>query len=71
MPKVQLTDMREEFLETRKQATFSPSPGGRGNSQGADGEQTMLMLNRRGFSSFGRLPRMWESAWSAPIAPSR
>jgi primosomal protein N' (replication factor Y) len=52
LPTVELIDMREEFLETRKQATFSrrliEAIGQRLDS----GEQTMLLLNRRGFSSF-------------------
>ncbi len=52
LPMVELIDMREEFLETRKQATFSrrliEAIGQRLDS----GEQTMLLLNRRGFSSF-------------------
>jgi primosomal protein N' (replication factor Y) len=52
LPKVQLTDMREEFLETRKQATFSRVLVQAVTDRLADGEQTMLMLNRRGFSSF-------------------
>ena len=52
MPQVSVIDMRQEFLETRKQATFS-----RGLIDGVterleNGEQTMLLLNRRGFSSF-------------------
>jgi len=52
MPAVSVIDMRREFLETRKQATFS-----RGLIDGVterleNGEQTMLLLNRRGFSSF-------------------
>jgi primosomal protein N' (replication factor Y) len=52
LPRVELIDMREEFLETRKQATFSrrliEALGERLDS----GEQTMVLLNRRGFSSF-------------------
>jgi primosomal protein N' (replication factor Y) len=52
MPAVQLIDMREEFLETRKQETFSrkllEAIGGRLEN----GEQTIVLLNRRGFSSF-------------------
>jgi primosomal protein N' (replication factor Y) len=51
MPDVELIDMRTEFLETRKSATFSrrllDAIAGRLDS----GEQTMLLLNRRGFSS--------------------
>ena len=52
MPTVELVDMRQEFLETRKQATFSrkliDAIGGRLEN----GEQTIILLNRRGFSSF-------------------
>jgi primosomal protein N' (replication factor Y) len=52
LPIVELIDMREEFLETRKQATFSRRLI-EGIGQRLDnGEQTMLLLNRRGFSSF-------------------
>jgi len=52
MPVVELVDMREEFRETRQMGTFS-----RRLLEGLDerlalGEQTMLLLNRRGFSSF-------------------
>jgi primosomal protein N' (replication factor Y) len=52
LPEVELIDMRVEFLETRRQSTFSrrllKEIGGRLEA----GEQTMLLLNRRGFSSF-------------------
>ncbi|MBZ5728432.1 MAG: primosomal protein N' [Acidobacteriia bacterium] len=52
MPTVALIDMRQEFLETRQQATFSrkllEAIGGRLEN----GEQTIVLLNRRGFSSF-------------------
>jgi primosomal protein N' (replication factor Y) len=52
MPSVELIDMRQEFLETRKQSTFSrkliDAIGGRLEN----GEQTIVLLNRRGFSSF-------------------
>jgi primosomal protein N' (replication factor Y) (superfamily II helicase) len=52
MPAVKLIDMRQEFLETRKQDTFSrqliDAIGGRLEN----GEQTIVLLNRRGFSSF-------------------
>jgi primosomal protein N' (replication factor Y) (superfamily II helicase) len=52
MPKVTLIDMRQEFLETRKQATFSRRliEGRRAASRNR--EQTIILLNRRGFSSF-------------------
>jgi len=52
MPKVELIDMREEFLETRKQATFSRALIDAVTERLENREQTMLLLNRRGFSSF-------------------
>ena len=52
MPAVQVIDMREEFLETRKQATFSRALIDAVSERLANGEQSMLLLNRRGFSSF-------------------
>ncbi len=52
MPEVELIDMRQEFLETRKQATFSRRLLDAIAGRLEKGEQTMLLLNRRGFSSF-------------------
>ena len=52
MPEVELIDMRAEFLDTRKQATFSRHLVDAINERLKNGEQTMLLLNRRGFSSF-------------------
>lgn len=52
MPKVELVDMREEFLATRKHATFSRALLEAVTARLANGEQSMLLLNRRGFSSF-------------------
>ena len=52
MPVVKLIDMRQEFLETRKNATFSRALVDAITERLANGEQTMLLLNRRGFSSF-------------------
>jgi primosomal protein N' (replication factor Y) len=52
LPQVQLIDMRQEFLETRKQVTFSRTLIDAVTERLANGEQTMLLLNRRGFSSF-------------------
>ena len=52
MPNVQIVDMRAEFLETRKQATFSRALMEEMEARLKNGEQTMLLLNRRGFSSF-------------------
>src|SRR5205814_2779099 len=51
MPQVELIDMRVEFLETRKQATFSRRLLDAISFRIENGEQTMLLLNRRGFSS--------------------
>jgi primosomal protein N' (replication factor Y) (superfamily II helicase) len=52
MPVVELVDMREEFLETRKQSTFSRKLMEEAASRLEAGEQTIILLNRRGFSSF-------------------
>ncbi len=52
MPAVELIDMRQEFLETRRQATFSRRLAEAVRDRVAAGEQTMLLINRRGFSSF-------------------
>jgi primosomal protein N' (replication factor Y) len=52
MPQVELIDMRQEFLETRKQATFSRALVDEVRKRVDGGEQVMLLLNRRGFSSF-------------------
>jgi primosomal protein N' (replication factor Y) len=52
MPQVELIDMRAEFLETRKQATFSRRLLEAVAHRLENGEQTIILLNRRGFSSF-------------------
>lgn len=52
MPAVELIDMRLEFLETRKQATYSRRMLEALQQRVENKEQTMLVLNRRGFSSF-------------------
>jgi primosomal protein N' (replication factor Y) len=52
MPRVELIDMRQEFLETRKHATFSRVLLDAVTARLENGEQSMLLLNRRGFSSF-------------------
>jgi len=52
MPDVEVIDMRQEFLETRKLATFSRRLLETIAERLEHGEQTMLLLNRRGFSSF-------------------
>ena len=51
MPQVTLIDMRQEFLETRKQATFSRPLIDAVTERLNNGEQSMLLLNRRGFSN--------------------
>jgi primosomal protein N' (replication factor Y) len=52
MPEVEIVDMRVEFLETKRQATFSRKLLEEITQRIAQGEQTMLLLNRRGFASF-------------------
>jgi primosomal protein N' (replication factor Y) (superfamily II helicase) len=52
MPDVRLIDMRQEFLETRKQDTFSRTLIEALTGRVESGEQTIVLLNRRGFSSF-------------------
>lgn len=52
MPAVELIDMRQEFLETRKQSTFSRKLIEALGQRLESGEQTIVLLNRRGFSSF-------------------
>ena len=52
MPIVQVIDTRQEFLETRKQATFSRALIDAVTARLENHEQSMLLLNRRGFSSF-------------------
>ena len=51
MPEVEVLDMRVEFLETRKNNTFSRRLIEAVTQRQANGEQVMLMLNRRGFST--------------------
>jgi primosomal protein N' (replication factor Y) len=52
MPTVKLIDMREEFLETRKQNTFSRELIEAIHQRVENREQVIVLLNRRGFSSF-------------------
>jgi len=52
MPSVELINMRQEFLETRQQATFSRKLIEAIGARLENGEQTIVLLNRRGFSSF-------------------
>ena len=52
MPTVQVIDMRQEFLETRKHAIFSRALIEAIRERLANNEQAMILLNRRGFSTF-------------------
>ncbi len=51
LPHVDLIDMRQEFLETRKHATFSRALLEQLQARLESGEQAIVLLNRRGFSS--------------------
>ena len=52
LPEVRIVDMRVEFLETKRQSIFSRILLEEMQHRLAQREQTMLLLNRRGFSSF-------------------
>ena len=52
MPHVHLVDMRQEFLDTRKHATFSRAMIEALRERMGNNEQAMVLLNRRGFASF-------------------
>jgi primosomal protein N' (replication factor Y) len=52
MPAVELVDMRVEFLETKQQAIFSRKLRDAIEENLTRKEQVMLLMNRRGFSSF-------------------
>jgi primosomal protein N' (replication factor Y) (superfamily II helicase) len=52
MPTVRVIDMRQEFLETRKHAIFSRALIGAIRERLSNNEQAMILLNRRGFSTF-------------------
>lgn len=52
LPEVELIDMRTEFLETRKQATFSRRLIEAIGMRLEAGEQVIVLHNRRGFSTF-------------------
>ncbi|MBX9601525.1 MAG: primosomal protein N' [Bryobacteraceae bacterium] len=52
LPEVRLVDLRTEFLETRKTAIFSRALADAIGQRLKDREQTMILLNRRGFASF-------------------
>ncbi len=51
MPEVDIIDMREEFLETRQNALFSRKLIAAVDEKLTAGEQCILLMNRRGFSS--------------------
>ena len=51
LPAVEVIDMRAEFLETKRQEIFSRKLLEEMRQRLANGEQAMLLLNRRGFSS--------------------
>jgi primosomal protein N' (replication factor Y) len=52
LPEVRIIDMRQEFLETRRQAVFSRALLDGLGERLVNKEQAMVLLNRRGFSSF-------------------
>jgi len=52
MPVVEIIDLRQEFLETKKNSLFSRRLIEAVKEKLAAGEQSMLLMNRRGFSSF-------------------
>jgi primosomal protein N' (replication factor Y) len=52
LPQVELIDMRQEFFETRKHSTFSRVLIDEVSKRIDAGEQVMLLMNRRGFSSY-------------------
>ncbi|HZS51687.1 MAG TPA: primosomal protein N' [Bryobacterales bacterium] len=52
LPEVDLIDMRLEFIETRQQRLFSRCLLDAIEARLAAGEQVMILLNRRGYSSF-------------------
>jgi primosomal protein N' (replication factor Y) len=52
MPGVEIIDLRAEFLETKQQATFSRRLIEEISLRLEQREQTILLINRRGFSSF-------------------
>ncbi|MBI4893561.1 MAG: primosomal protein N' [Acidobacteria bacterium] len=51
LPAVEIVDMREEFLETRQNALFSRRLVEAVQGKLEAGEQTILLMNRRGFSA--------------------
>jgi primosomal protein N' (replication factor Y) (superfamily II helicase) len=51
MPDVEIVDMRQEFLESRQNALFSRRLVDLVHAKIKSGEQTILLMNRRGFST--------------------
>ena len=64
LPKVELIDMRLEFLETRQQSLFSRRLRDAIDERVAAREQVMVLLNRRGFATFVACRSCGESARS-------
>ncbi len=52
MPTIEIVDMREEFVETRSKDMFSRRLSEQLEQRLEAGEQTMVLLNRRGFSMY-------------------
>ncbi|MBI1355180.1 MAG: primosomal protein N' [Acidobacteria bacterium] len=52
LPEVEILDMKQEFLETRRNDMFSRRMVEEVQTRLEKGEQTMLLLNRRGFSMY-------------------
>ena len=50
LPKVEIVDMRREFVETRQNSLFSRTLAEQIDEKIEAGEQAMILLNRRGFS---------------------
>jgi primosomal protein N' (replication factor Y) len=51
LPEVEIVDLRQEFLETRQQQLFSRRLIEALDARLSAGEQTILLMNRRGFSA--------------------
>jgi primosomal protein N' (replication factor Y) len=51
MPKVEVVDMRQEFVETRRQELFSRALVDAIDGRLKESEQIIILLNRRGFST--------------------
>jgi primosomal protein N' (replication factor Y) len=51
LPQIEVVDMRQEFLERKKAAVFSRALVQQVERRLADGQQVILLLNRRGYSA--------------------